>query len=509
MTERAVRLHGDDDVAVAKTDLAKGDVVVTADTRLVLTADIGAGHKFAVRSVSNGDRVLKYGQTIGMATCEIQAGDHVHVHNMGMGTERSDYEFGTDLRDPAPPAGPRITFEGYLRADGRVGTRNYVAVIATANCAASVVRRIADEATDRLLPDCPHVDGVIGLTHKSGCAAPLGGEDYRLLQRTIAGYAFHPNVAAALLVGLGCEGNQAEVLLDDTAQHRLPVQARPAVLGIQNSGGTGRAIGDGLELVASMLREADTARRTTQPLSALTVALQCGGSDGASGITANPALGIAADRLVSHGGTAILGETPEVYGAEHLLTRRAVSPEVGQRLLGRIEWWKRYAGAWGADMDSNPAPGNKEGGLTTIFEKSLGAVSKGGSTPLRAVYDYAERVSEHGLVFMDTPGYDPVSVTGMVAGGASLVCFTTGRGSCYGCVPSPSLKIASNSALHARMEDDVDVDAGVALGGATVGSVAESIFATLVDAASGVQTKSEALGLGEEEFAPWVLGPVM
>lgn len=506
--ECAILLHPSDDVVVLTKDLTAGAQLESSGVSITLAADIPAGHKVAVRPVVRGSTVRKYGQVIGQATRDIMPGDHVHLHNLGMTARKREYEFGTDVRTvPAPDAGDPVTFDGFARKDGRVGTRNYVAVLATVNCSASAARGIVEQARRRLLPEYPNVDGIIALTHKTGCAAPVNGPDYRVLQRTLAGYADHPNVGAAMFVALGCEGNQAEVLLDDTGLRRI--SHVPPVIAIQEQGGVQKAVERGVETVARLLKHADEARRSPQSLKWLTVGLQCGGSDGPSGITANPALGMAVDRLVAHGATAVLAETPEVVGAEQLLLRRAASREIGDRLLEKITWWEWYTGMWGATINNNPAPGNKAGGITTIFEKSLGAVAKGGATPLRAVYDYAERIREHGFVFMDTPGYDPPSVTGLVAGGCNLVAFTTGRGSCYGCVPSPSLKIASNTALFGRMSDDIDIDAGVILSGTPMDVVADRIFRALVGMASGGKTRSESQGIGEEEFAPWVLGPVL
>ncbi len=510
LSECAILLHPSDDVAVLKMDLAAGTVLEVEGAAVTLAVDVAAGHKVALKPVKRRDVVRKYGQVIGVATQEIAPGDHVHLHNLGMTRRAAAYEFGTEVRSvPAPAPDDPATFEGFVRDDGRVGTRNYVAVLSTVNCSASAVRGIVQEVRQRLLPSFPNVDGIIGLTHKTGCAAPINGPDYRILQRTLAGYADHPNVGAAMFVGLGCEGNQAAALLEDTGLLRITHSPVPPVVTIQEAGGLQNAIERGVQRLASLLEHANGVRRTSQPVQYLTVGLQCGGSDGNSGITANPALGMAMDRLVAHGGTAVLAETPEVCGAEHLLLRRAVSRDVGERLLEKIRWWEWYTGLWGATINNNPAPGNKDGGITTIFEKSLGAVAKGGTTPLREVYGYAERVTERGLVFMDTPGCDPPSVSGLVAGGCNLVAFTTGRGSCYGCVPSPSLKIASNTPLYERMPHDMDIDAGVILTDTPMERVADRIFRTLLRVASGEKTKSELQGVGEEEFAPWVLGPVL
>jgi altronate hydrolase len=406
-------------------------------------------------------------------------------------------------------------FPGYARADGRVGTRNYVALVSTVNCSASTVQAIADRfRSPDALRDFPGVDGVLPVAHKSGCGQSLGSQDHVLLQRTLAGMADHPNVGGYLLAGLGCEVNQALALAQSGGLIKLDQisagrpQLPPTVI-IQEEGGIRKAINRGVEETLKLLRRASEAKRTPQPLSGLIVGTNCGGSDGNSGITANPAVGVAGDEFVRHGAGWVLAETTETYGAEHLLTRRAVMPEVGQKLVALMRWWEWYTGLWGATIDANPSPGNKEGGLTTIYEKSLGALAKGGSSPLVEVYGYAERVGKKGFTFMDTPGHDPVSVTGLVAGGCSLVVFTTGRGSCLGFKPSPVLKIATNTPLYVRMEDDMDIDAGVILNGVPIADVGRQIFEALVAVAGGQKTRSEAQGLGEAEFAPWMLGPVM
>jgi altronate hydrolase len=338
----------------------------------------------------------------------------------------------------------------------------------------------------------------------------LNSEDHHLLERVMAGYARHPNVAAYIIIGLGCEVNQAAPLIE---RHQLslmddPAQ-RPVVITIQESGGVRKAVEAAVAAVARLLPQANDARRTPQPVSDLVLATNCGGSDGNSGITANPALGWAVDELVRHGGTGVLAETTEIYGAEQVLIARARSPEVANKLLARIAWWKRHLALFGAEMNNNPAPGNKAGGLTTVFEKSLGGIAKSGTTPLNDVFEYGERITTKGFVFMDTPGHDPVSVTGLVAGGANVVCFTTGRGSAFGCKPTPSLKLASNTRLYQRMEDDMDINCGVVLEGASVAEVGQQIFDQVVAVASGQPTKSELSGVGEEEFAPWMLGPTL
>ncbi len=505
----ALRLHPDDDVLVALRALARGTVVDGPLGPLELRADVPAGHKIAIRGRACGEPVRRWGRPIGAATAPIWPGDHVHLHNLEAGLRGGAddllAEAGADLRPAAaPPPGPR-TFDGYLREDGRVGTRNYLAVISTVSCSATVSRMIADRFRD-VQRGHPSVDGVLALVHRSGCGMIGDGDAHRMLVRTLAGYALHPNVAGFVLVALGCEVNQVGPLAARLSEAGgAPVR----VVGIQEVGGTVRAVEAGVAALAALLPRAAAAHRTPQALSRLVLATNCGGSDGFSGITANPALGCAVDELVRHGGTAILGETTEIHGAERSLVRRAVRPEVARKLLERIEWWRRHLRASGGDVDQNPAPGNLEGGITTVLEKALGGAAKGGTGPLVDVVEYAERAVGPGLVFMDTPGFDPVSVTGMVAGGANLVAFTTGRGSVFGCKPVPSLKLATTSALFRRMPDDMDVDCGVVLEGASLEEVGRAVLDELVEVASGKRTRSEQLGFGEEEFAPWLPGPTV
>ncbi|GAB4423001.1 MAG: altronate dehydratase family protein [Chloroflexi bacterium OHK40] len=503
----ALRLHPDDDVAVALIPLPAGRTLTVAGERVRLTTAIPAGHKLALRAVAVGQPVRRYGQLIGFATAPIAPGDHVHSQNLAVGSMTQVYEFGTDLR-PVPAVVEPRTFSGYRRPTGRAGTRNTVAVIGTVNCSAHVVRRIAARAREELLPRFRNVTDIVAIAHKSGCATRAGSPELELLQRTLAGFARHPNVAGCVFVGLGCEVNQWESLLASQRERLAPLDV-PPYLGIQETGGVAATITAGLRAVERLLPYADSFRREPVPLSELCLALQCGGSDGFSGITANPALGHAVDLLVAHGGTAVLSETPEIYGAEHLLTRRAVSRAVGEKLIRQIRWWEEYTAREGFEIDNNPAPGNKAGGLTTIFEKSLGAVAKGGSMPLAAVYDYAEPITAAGFTYMDTPGYDPVSATGQVAGGATIIAFTTGRGSCFGFKPAPSIKIASNSATYQRMRGDMDINAGRVLEGVSVEQVGREIFERLIAVASGEPSLSEAQGIGEEEFNPWILGATM
>ncbi|HVJ52156.1 MAG TPA: altronate dehydratase family protein [Aliidongia sp.] len=505
MPPLSIRLHPADTVAVARVDLLAGTNVPEAGVTLL--GFVPAGHKFATAPIVAGEPVRKYNQIIGFATAPIAVGEHIHTHNMAMGSFDRDYAFGADAKptDFVPEA-EQAHFDGIVRADGRVATRNYLGVLTSVNCSATVARRIAREI-EKELGDYPHIDGVVAITHGTGCGMASSGEPVDQLRRTIAGYARHPNFAGVLILGLGCEANQIAGLMQAGG---LKTGALLETMTIQESGGTINTMREGVARLRAMLPEAERTRRIAVPASHLTLALQCGGSDGYSGITANPALGAAVDLLVRHGGSAILSETPEIYGAEHLLTRRAESRAVGEKLIERIRWWEDYTARNNGSMDNNPSPGNKAGGLTTILEKSLGAVAKGGTTNLIDVVKYAEPVEKRGFVFMDTPGYDPVSATGQVAGGATMICFTTGRGSVFGCKPAPSLKLATNTPLYRRMTDDMDIDCGpIADGGASVEAMGKEIFDLVLATASGRPTKSEALGFGDEEFQPWQLGAQM
>ena len=497
----ALRLHKRDNVAIALADLADGAEVGALGIRA--TGAVPRGHKLALGPIAAGETVRKYGQSIGVATKPIPVGEHVHTHNLAMAEFDRDHALGVDARPTEfIPAAERAVFQGFRRPDGRVGTRNYVGIVTSVNCSASAARSIAREAEKRgVLDRYPNVDGIVPIIHGAGCCIGTNDEAFAKLQRTLWGYARHPNFASVMMLGLGCEANQIPLMLE-VYGNPPPEQFRYTTL--QQEGGTRRTVEQGLEWLEEMLAYADQQRREPVPASELTVALQCGGSDGYSGITANPALGAAVDTLVRHGGSAALAETPEIYGAEHLLTRRAASPELGEKLLGLIDWWKDYAAKLGSSMDNNPTPGNKAGGLTTILEKSLGAVAKGGSTDLVGVYRYGEPIDRKGFVFVDSPGYDPVSITGEVASGCNLVCFTTGRGSCYGNKPAPSIKIASNTPMFERMADDMDINCGsIADGTETVEGAGARIFETMLRVASGERTRSEALDVGDCEFAPW------
>jgi len=501
--ELTIRLHPEDDVVIARVEIPAGTLVQREDVRAA--AMIPAGHKLATRAVQAGKPVRRYNQIIGFATQDIQPGAHVHVHNLAMGDFERDYAFCADVK-PVDYVNPPATFQGIVRADGRVATRNYIGILTSVNCSATVARMVADHFRNNLA-DYPNVDGVVALTHKTGCGMASEGEGMELLRRTLTGYAQHPNFYAVLSIGLGCEANQIGTWMGSA---KLKINEKLQAFTIQEKGGTTKAVKDGIARVKALLPEANKVKRQTVPASHLILGMECGGSDGYSGISANPALGAAADLLVRHGGTPILSETPEIYGAEHLLTRRAVSREVGEKLLARIRWWEDYTARNRMEMNNNPSPGNKAGGLTTILEKSLGAAAKGGTMNLVDVYEFAEKVTAKGFVFMDTPGYDPVSVTGHVAGGANVVCFTTGRGSVFGCKPAPSLKLATNTRLYGHMEDDMDINCGTVVDGTeTVEQVGERIFRLILETASGRRSKSEQLGFGEDEFAPWVVGATM
>ena len=503
-----LRLHASDNVVISKSDMQAGTKIPENGTLLNVMDAIPFGHKVATAAIAKDEAVRKYGQIIGFATHDIAPGEHVHEHNLIFAEFARDYEFGADATptDFIPEA-ERATFQGIVRADGHVATRNYLAVITSVNCSATVARYICDHFRGPALDAWPNVDGVIALSHGSGCGTASHGDGWDYLRRCIAGYSEHPNIAGTLLLGLGCEINQIDSLVEDlglTPRETLHTKT------IQDMGGTNASVREGIACIEAMLPAANEVTREAVPASHIILGMECGGSDAFSGVTANPALGSAADLLVRHGGTAILGETPEIYGSEHLLIRRAASEAVGRKLLDRISWWGDYTKKNGAVVDNNPTPGNKAGGLTTILEKSLGAAAKGGTSNMVEVYRYGEPVTSNGFVFMDTPGYDPVSITGMVAGGANVVCFTTGRGSVFGCKPTPSLKLATNSEMFSRMHEDMDINCGRILDGeADIESLGREIFELILRTASGEPSKSEAFGFGDEEFVPWQVGAVL
>ena len=501
-----VRLNDADNVVVARLAILSGTELPSE--QVTLSEKVPAGHKIATQPIPQGQPVRRYGQIIGFASTDIQPGDHVHVHNVEMQDFERDYAIGSDAKPLVMRAdAERDTFEGFVRERGGVGTRNYIGILSSVNCSASVCKFVQQTFPRSVLAEYPQVDGVVALTHSTGCGMADRGEGFSALQRTLWGYARHPNFAGILMIGLGCEVNQIDFLLEAYGIKRGELFQH---MTMQETGGTRKTVDRAVGLIREMLPHANQARRETVSASELSVALQCGGSDAYSGITANPALGYATDLLAAQGGTGILAETPEIYGAEHLLTRRASRPEVAQKLISRIKWWEEYCASNGGEMNNNPSPGNKAGGLTTILEKSLGAAAKGGTTNLNQVLNYAEPATERGFLFMDSPGYDPASVTGQVASGCNIVAFTTGRGSCFGYKPAPSIKLATNTPMYERMSDDMDINCGDILSGdATIESKGREILDLLLRVASGEPSKSEELGIGDHEFIPWQIGAVM
>jgi len=543
-------LHSRDTVAVCLRTVAAGESVKVGDSLVVARQTVPAGHKLAILAHRAGQSVIKFGWSIGIAQTEIFPGEHVHSHNLESSHLPTDHpesklpvgetdswsnalaaagslispSCSTDSLLSTVPTTAELTFQGFVRPNGKVGTRNYLAIISNVNCSASVARMIARRFDETILSDFPNVDGVISFRHESGCGMTWQGSRHRTLARVLAAMTRHPNVGGCLMVGLGCEQGSLDHLSQTEGLHQIHLshgglnssqrtgqpEIRPIpMLSIQDSGGTQRTIEKGFAVVRDLLPEVNEARRSPVSASHLVLATECGGSDGYSGVTANPVLGAAADQLVACGGTVILSETTEIYGAEHLLANRARSAAVADRLFERLQWWQEHCSHYGERLDNNPSVGNKLGGLTTISEKSLGAIVKGGTTTLEAVYDYAQAVDKRGLVFMDTPGFDPASVTGMVAGGANLIAFTTGRGSCFGFKPVPCFKIASNTDLYTRLSDDMDFDAGPVIAGCSLQQMGQALLASLLAIASGQKTCSERHGIGDEEFVPWLTGPVL
>ena len=499
-----IRLDPADNVVTATRTLEAG----TAVDDVVTTAIIPRNHKLASREIKAGEAVRKYAQVIGYATEVIVAGGHVHTHNVEFRNTEEDYEISTDLRPAVPVAeAARDSFMGYRRENGRVGTRNYIGILTSVNCSATAARMIASAFGPEEMARYPNVDGVVAFVHGTGCGMAGQGEGFEALQRVMWGYARNPNHGGVLMVGLGCEMNQIDWLLEAYGLKQGPLFK---TMNIQDSMGLAKTVETGIAMVREMLPEVNKATRESCPASELMVALQCGGSDALSGVTANPALGYACDLLVAQGGTGVLAETPEIYGAEHLLIRRAIDDATGKRLIGLIDWWQDYTARNHGSIDNNPSPGNKKGGLTTILEKSLGAASKGGTTPLTGVFKYAEPVTARGFTFMDSPGYDPASVTGQIASGCNLVTFTTGRGSAFGSKPSPCIKIATNTEMYERLMSDMDINAGAMLTeGQSLEEKGREIYDMLLTVASGNPSKSEAQGLGDYEFVPWQIGATM
>lgn len=500
-----IRLHANDSVLIAKRPLSLGEHVEAWGVKV--KAQVPAGHKIALRAIAAGERILKYNTEIGVATRDIAAGEHVHGHNLALADFYHDPAFGVDVKPVAMlPVSEQARFMGYVRPDGRVGTRNFIGIFSSVNCSATVIHKIAAYFTPERLKPYPNIDGVVAFAQTTGCGMASPSPHFDLLRRTIAGYVRHPNLAGALIVGLGCERNQ---VADLVASQALRSSVLMQTLVMQEVGGTRATIEAGIAAVERMLSSANDVKRESVSASHLSIGLECGGSDGFSGITCNPALGAAMDILVRHGGTAILSETPEIHGVEHMLTRRAVTPEVGQKLLDKLAWWAEYTRGTNVQFNGVVGHGNQQGGLANIFEKSLGSAMKAGSTPLQAFYEYAEPITHKGFVFMDSPGYDPVAVTGQIASGANLICFTTGRGSMFGSRPAPTIKLASNTEMFTRLEEDMDINCGRILDGeASVQEMGQLIFEDLLKHASGEPTKSELLDLGDHEFVPWHLGVV-
>ena len=501
---KTIKLDPFDNVVTVTQSIMAGETV----TSIVANASVPRGHKLAIAPISSGQPVTKYAQTIGYAADDISAGDHVHTHNVEFRNTIAQYEFSNNLREAEPvPKEQQDTFLGFRRENGKVGTRNYIGILTSVNCSATAARMIASAFGPEELADYPNVDGVVAFVHGTGCGMAGSGEGFDALQRVMWGYATHPNHAGILMVGLGCEMNQIDWLLE---AYGLKQSALFQTMNIQDVAGLAKTVELGIEKVRAMLPEANKAKRIATPVSELTVALQCGGSDAWSGMTANPALGKACDLLVAQGGTGVLAETPEIYGAEHLLTQRAIDQKTGQKLIDLVRWWEDYTLRNKGTMDNNPSPGNKKGGLTTILEKSLGAAAKAGTTPLTGVYKYAEPIRSKGFTFMDSPGYDPASVTGQIASGCNLVTFTTGRGSAFGSKPAPCIKISTNTQMYERMREDMDINTGdMLLDGVSLEEKGEEIYRKLIEVASGGKSKSEIQGLGDYEFVPWQIGATM
>ena len=505
----AIRIHKNDNVVTAKSDI---DINTDINEEKVNTNQhIPVGHKIATKDISKGNEIIKYDTIIGIAKEDIKIGDHVHVHNTGMSDKKKDYEFSKGCKnDEILPESERATFMGYHRPNGKVGTRNFIGIISSVNCSATVCKKIAEAFNDEALSDFENVDGIVSITHGTGCGINGNGLGWELLQATIAGYARHPNFGGLIVIGLGCEVNQVSGMAQSMNWANSDTFK---MMTIQDVGGTRKTIQEGVEMIKQMLPILNKNKRKISPASELILGLECGGSDAYSGMTANPALGAAVDILVKNGGTGTLAETPEIFGAEHLLTRRAINEEVGQKIVNFIKWWQEdYLIKFEENknqLHQDPSPGNKAGGLTTILEKSLGAVAKGGTTNLVDVYQFAENIKAKGFTFMNTPGYDVTSVTGLIAGGANMICFTTGRGSVFGCKPAPSIKLATNDDLYNRMTEDMDVNCGkILLGESTIEEMGQEIFQLILDVASGKQSKSEINGLGDLEFVPWQMGAI-
>ncbi|MDB9979291.1 altronate dehydratase family protein [Candidatus Pelagibacter sp.] len=502
MQNNLIVLNKNDNVAVtpfiipAKTKI-EGQNISSID-------DIPFGHKICLKTVNKGDPVIKYDQIIGFASKNINPGEHVHSHNLEF--KDFDRKFKVIEKKSIINEKSELFFNGIMRDNGQVATRNYIGIISTVNCSATVTKMISEKIKQsNILKDFPNIDGIVPITHSTGCGMNTESEGMQIFQRTIDGFKNHPNFSHVFVLGLGCECAQVDIFKDNVKQHD-----RVHFLTIQDEGGTKKIVDKVLSEIKNLLVVSNNVKREPLSVNNITLALQCGGSDGYSGISANPALGVAADMLVKQGGSSILSETPEIYGAEHLLINRANKQETADKLIAKIKWWQHYTSINNSSMDNNPAPGNKKGGLTTILEKSLGAVAKGGNSILEDVLSYAEPLKNKGFNFMDSPGYDPVSVTGQVASGANVICFTTGRGSCFGCKPAPSLKLSTNTTMYEKMIEDMDINCGTIIEGKEeIEEVGKKIFELVIATASGSPSKSELNGYGDEEFNPWQVGVVM
>ena len=495
-----IKLNEKDNIGIAPMEIPENTKI---NFDIVTKNQIPFGHKISLQDIKKGSFIYKYGQIIGTASNDIFPGQHVHSHNLIFSEFDRKYEIKS--KKEIQQEKNDLFFKGYKRENGKAGTRNYIGLISTVNCSATVVKKIADKINTHLLNNnFENIDGAVCLKHSSGCGMNTSGHGMQVFNRTIEGFKHHPNFGKVFVVGLGCECAQISLYQNDLDKDKVEY------LNIQDEGGTREIINKVTKKILNNLEYINSIKRTDIPISELTVALQCGGSDSYSGVTANPALGFASDLLIKYGGSTILGETPEIYGAEQLLIERANNKEIVSKLIKQIDWWKDYTSINNSSLDSNPTPGNKKGGLTTILEKSLGAVAKSGTSTMMDVLDYGEQITSKGFNFMDTPGFDPVSVTGQVASGANVVCFTTGRGSCFGFKPSPSIKIATNTNMFNKLEEDMDINAGKIMDGeSTIEEIGNQIFNKIISVASGEQSKSEINGYGDDEFNPWVIGATM
>jgi altronate hydrolase len=490
-TARVLKLHPADDVAVALEALEPGREAASLDAGIVVREAIPRGHKIALRPLASGETVRKFGWPIGRMREAAAAGDHVHVHNLETllgGVEAYAYE---PVRGGALPEDAGTIFQGYRRGDGRVGTRNEIWILPTVGCVARTAERIASIAHAR---HAGSVDGVHAFGHPHGCSQL--GDDLAGTRSLLASLACHPNAGGVLLVGLGCESNQLDRLLAEIPES---LRGRVRTLKAQAEEDETEA---GLASVDALVATAALVCRQPAPLSELVIGLKCGGSDGLSGLTANPLVGRIADRVVGAGGSAILTEIPEIFGAERLLMARAKDRFVFDATVAVVNDFKRYFLANGQPVSENPSPGNLEGGITTLEEKSLGAVQKAGQAPLASVLRYGERVRRAGLTLLEAPGNDAVSSTALAAAGATIILFTTGRGTPLG-FPVPTVKIASNSGLAERKKGWIDFDAGAVLSSG-FDRAADALAARIVAIASGETTAAERNG--EREIAIWKRG---